>query len=124
MSLRVTNRKGAWMRRLFGLLSGLGTFYALGSEWIAVGDVATIAATTPICVAILAGPMLHERVPRSVKYGIALGFAGVVVLLQPSFGTAAPIALLACAGVRVCVCVRHHLAAPHERKRDQREHRV
>lgn len=97
-SLRVTNQKGAWMRSLFGLLSALGVFYALGSERIAVGDVATIAATTPIWVAMLSGPMLHERVPRSVKYGIALGFAGVLVLLQPSFGTGVRVALAACGG--------------------------
>jgi drug/metabolite transporter (DMT)-like permease len=98
ISLRVRNQRAAWMRSGFGTLSALGSFYALGSDRIAVGDVATISATTPMFVALLVGPLLGERVPRSVKWGIVLGFAGVAVLLQPSFRTSAPVALAAFLG--------------------------
>jgi drug/metabolite transporter (DMT)-like permease len=95
ISLRVRNQRAAFMRSGFGTLSALGTFYALGSDKIAVGDVATITATTPIFVALMAGPLLGERVPRSVKAGIVLGFTGVAVLLQPSFQTGAAAAMAA-----------------------------
>jgi drug/metabolite transporter (DMT)-like permease len=94
----VRDRRAAWLRSVFGAGSALGVFYALGSRQIAVGDAATLAATAPLFVALLSGPMLGERVSRRMAAGIALGFGGVVVLVGPSFESAAVPALASLAG--------------------------
>lgn len=97
-TLRVQDRRATWLRSLFGVGSALGVFYALGSREIAVGDAATLSATAPLFVALLSAPMLGERVSRRTAAGIAVGFAGVIVLVGPSFGSALAPALAALAG--------------------------
>lgn len=97
-TLRVNDRRATWLRSAFGVGSALGVFYSLGSREIAVGDAATLSATAPLFVALLSAPMLGERVSRRTAAGIALGFAGVVVLVGPSFHSAAAPALAALAG--------------------------
>jgi drug/metabolite transporter (DMT)-like permease len=97
-TLRIHHPRGTWMRSIFGTLSALGTFYALGSSRIAVGDAAAYGATAPIFVAVLSGPLLGERVTRSVWVGVALGFAGVVVLMRPGFGSPIGVAAIAIGG--------------------------
>jgi drug/metabolite transporter (DMT)-like permease len=61
VSLRVTDRRGTWRRSIYGTMAALGAFYALSSPSIGVGDAATLGATAPIFVAMLAGPLLGER---------------------------------------------------------------
>ncbi len=97
-SLRVTDRPGTWRRSIFGTLSAIGTFYALSSSRIGLGDAATLNATAPIFVALLSGRLLGERVGRPVWAALALAFAGIVALLRPSFEVAAPVALVATTG--------------------------
>jgi drug/metabolite transporter (DMT)-like permease len=97
-SLRITDRRSTWRRSAFGALSALCTFYALGSSRIALGDVATLGATAPIFVAVLSAPLLGERVGGRVTLAIVLVFAGIVVVVGPSFGIAAPVAAIAIAG--------------------------
>ena len=97
-SLRITDRRSTWRRSIFGALSALCTFYALGSSRIALGDVATLGATAPIFVAILSGPLLGERVGGRVTLAITLVFAGIVGVVGPSFGIAAPVAAVAISG--------------------------
>jgi drug/metabolite transporter (DMT)-like permease len=97
-SLRVIDRRGTWMRSLFGAGSAVGVFYALGTRRIAVGDAATLSATAPFFVALLSHHLLGERVARRVALAVAIGFVGVAVLVSPSFHSAAPVALLALAG--------------------------
>jgi drug/metabolite transporter (DMT)-like permease len=97
-SLRITDRRSTWRRSGFGALSALCTFYALGSTQIALGDVATLGATAPIFVAVLSGPLLGEPVGGWVALAIALVFAGIVGVVGPSFGVAAPVAAIAIAG--------------------------
>jgi drug/metabolite transporter (DMT)-like permease len=96
--LRVNDRRATWLRSVFGTGSALGVFYSLGSRRIAVGDAATLSATAPLFVALLSAPLLGERVSRRTALGVALGFAGVVVLVGPSFRSAAAPALAALAG--------------------------
>jgi drug/metabolite transporter (DMT)-like permease len=88
-SLAVTDRGGTWRRSIYGTISALGTFFALSSPRVAVGDAATLGATAPIFVAALSGRLLNERVGRRLWVAIALAFAGIVLLLRPSFTTAA-----------------------------------
>jgi drug/metabolite transporter (DMT)-like permease len=97
-SLRITDRASTWRRSVFGALSALCTFYALGSSRIALGDVATLGATTPIFVAVLSAPLLGEHVGRQVILAIVLVFAGIVGVVGPSFGIAGPVAAIAIAG--------------------------
>jgi drug/metabolite transporter (DMT)-like permease len=97
-SLRVTDRGGTWRRSIYGTLAAVGSFYALASSRIAVGDAATLGATTPIFVALLSRPLLGERVGRHVALAVALAFAGVLVIVRPSFALAGPVALVATAG--------------------------
>ena len=97
-SLAVTDRGGTWRRSIYGTVSALGTFFALSSPRVAVGDAATLGATAPIFVAALSGRLLHEHVGRRLWVAIALAFTGIVLLLRPSFTTAAPVAAVATAG--------------------------
>jgi len=97
-SLRITDRSSAWRRSIFGALSALCTFYALASNRIPLGDVATLGATAPIFVAVLSGPLLGESVGIRVAVDISLVFAGVVAVVGPSFAIAAPVAAVAMAG--------------------------
>ena len=97
-SLRITDRRSTWRRSVFGALSALCTFYALASTRIALGDVATLGATAPIFVAVLSRPLLGEHVGRRVAVAIALVFAGILAVVGPSFGIAAPVAAVALSG--------------------------
>jgi drug/metabolite transporter (DMT)-like permease len=97
-SLRVTDRAGTWRRSVFGTLAAVGSFYALGSSRIAVGDAATLGATTPIFVALLSRPLLGERVGRHVALAVGLAFTGVLAIVRPSFALAWPVALVATVG--------------------------
>jgi drug/metabolite transporter (DMT)-like permease len=97
-SLRITDRPNTWRRTVFGTLAAICTFYALASSRIAVGDAATLTATAPVFVALLSGPLLGERVGSRVALVIALGFAGIVAVVRPSFDLAFPIAVIATIG--------------------------
>ena len=97
-SLRVTDRAGTWQRSIYGTLAAGASFYALASHRVAVGDAATLGATTPLFVALLSRPLLGERVGRHVALAVALAFAGIVLLLRPSFVLAWPVAAIATLG--------------------------
>jgi drug/metabolite transporter (DMT)-like permease len=94
---RIVNWKASWLRSVFGTLAALGTFYALSSPRLPIGDAATLGATTPIFVALLAGPLLGERVGRGLGIAVVLAFLGVALIVRPSFGAALDVALLATA---------------------------
>ena len=98
VSLEVPDRGGTWRRSIYGTLAALGSFFALSSPRVAVGDAATLGATAPIFVAALSGRLLDERVGRRLWAAVALAFAGIVLLVRPSFTTAAPVAAIATAG--------------------------
>jgi drug/metabolite transporter (DMT)-like permease len=55
-------------------------------------------ASTPLWVAVFSGPMLREKVGLPVWAGIAVGFAGVAVLLQAGIAWRNPTALLVIVG--------------------------
>ncbi len=97
-SLRVTDRQGTWRRSIYGTLAALASFYVLASPTVAVGDAATFGATAPIFVALLSGPLLGERVGRRIWLAVAMAFAGIILVVRPSFALAAPVAAVATAG--------------------------
>jgi S-adenosylmethionine uptake transporter len=96
--LRVTDRRGTWRRSIYGTMAALGAFYSLSSPGVGVGDAATLGATAPIFVALLSGPLLGERVGGRLWIAVAMAFAGIVLLVRPSFSLAAPVAVVAIAG--------------------------
>lgn len=98
VSLRITDQRTAWMRSGFGALNAAAVFHVLGQPRIAIGDVATLSATGPLFVALLSYPLIRERVPRFVGLGVAIGFAGVAVLVRPALRTAGDLALITLAG--------------------------
>lgn len=86
--------RAAWPKRMadwgHAMVSGvlLHAIY-LGGVWWAIGAglpagiSALIAAVQPLLTAFLAYPLLRERISRINALGIAVGFAGVVVVLAP-----------------------------------------
>ena len=98
VSLRVADRKNAWLRSVFGTGGALALFHALGTKGIAVGDATTLYSTTPLWVALLSGPLLGERVSALVWAGVALGFAGVATLLGAHFTAVGAVGLIVLVG--------------------------
>jgi drug/metabolite transporter (DMT)-like permease len=88
-SLRITRVREAWLRSAFGTLSAAGTFYVFAAPALALGDAATLFATSPMFVALLSAPLLGEKVPRQFVLALALGFAGIALVARPSFSIAA-----------------------------------
>jgi drug/metabolite transporter (DMT)-like permease len=97
-SLRVTDRRASWARAVFGTLSALCVFYAITSPRIHLGDAATLGATAPIFVALLAPRLLGERPSRAVAMALGLAFVGVILVLEPQFRSAAGVAAVATLG--------------------------
>ena len=97
-SLRIIDRPNARRRSGYGTLAAMCTFYALASTRIALGDAATLGATAPIFVALLAPRLLGERHEGRVAAAVMLGFAGIVAVLRPSFQIAVSVAAIATLG--------------------------
>jgi drug/metabolite transporter (DMT)-like permease len=97
-SLRVADRHASWARAIFGTLSALCVFYAITSPRIHLGDAATLGATAPIFVALLAPRLLGERPSRTVGLALGLAFVGVILVLKPQFRSAAGVAAIATLG--------------------------
>ena len=115
-SLRVTDQKNAWLRSAFGTGGALALFSALGTKAISVGDATTLYATTPLWVAMLSGPVLHEKVRGTVWAGVAVGFVGVAVLLGARFqwsGGAGPVVLVGAVSYALAL-LRLRRMGPHE----------
>lgn len=62
-------------------LGYLGMFHA--AEFVSPGTATVIANTQPLLAAVLASIVLGERLTLQGKCGLALGFAGIVVLTSP-----------------------------------------
>ena len=90
-SLRLIDKRGAWMRTLYGTVALMATFYAISSPHLPIGDIITITATTPIFVALLSPALLGERVERRIWLATPLAFVGVAVVVQPAVGSASTI---------------------------------
>jgi len=97
-TLRVKNRRAIWGRSISGTIANGCTFFALSAPAIAVGDVATLRGTAPICIAALGALVLKERGGRRVVLAVPVAFAGVLVLVQPQFAVSGTLALIALAG--------------------------
>ena len=71
-------RSTAWMSITF-------LFYA-GLRHVPLAESIMLVSTAPFMIALLAGPLLGERMTRSAWAAVAIGFAGVLVVLRPGLG--------------------------------------
>ncbi|MDA1098582.1 MAG: DMT family transporter [Proteobacteria bacterium] len=62
-------------------LGFLGMFHA--AEFVSPGIATVIANTQPLLAAVLAGIFLGERLDLGGKFGLALGFGGIVIIAAP-----------------------------------------
>ena len=62
-------------------LAYLGMFHA--AEFVSPGIATVIANTQPLLAAILAGMFLNEHLDNIGKTGLALGFAGIILIAAP-----------------------------------------
>ena len=79
-------------RSLMLLTSSTFFFSAIGR--VPLADATAVSFTAPFLVAILAGPMLGERVSRGHWLAIAAGFGGALIVIRPTGGAANVYALL------------------------------
>ena len=68
--------------------------WAFGLTLLPLATVFALEFTTPVWVALLAIPLLRERMTRGRFVAVALGFAGVLVILRPGVETLQPAGLL------------------------------
>ena len=82
----IAYRTPHWRRQLSRGLSGTGSlmcyFFALGA--LPLATAVTLNYTSPLFVALLLALWFREPVGRGLFGAVALGFIGVVVLLQPT----------------------------------------
>jgi drug/metabolite transporter (DMT)-like permease len=103
MSRPVTLRsKRPWLQLARStLLFGSTSANLLAVHQLQLSETATISFLTPIFVALLAGPLLGEKVSTERLIVIVIGFLGVVIATRPGTAAFQPIVLIAIAGV-VC----------------------
>lgn len=77
------------------------TANVLAVRELQLSETATISFLTPVFVALLARPVLGERVSAERMIAIALGFLGVTIATRPGAAAFQPIVFVAVAGV-VC----------------------
>ncbi|MBF9233815.1 DMT family transporter [Microvirga sp. BT350] len=68
--------------------------WAYSLTLLPLATVFALEFTTPAWVALLAIPLLHERMNRGRLVAVVLGFAGVLIILRPGVGTLQPASLL------------------------------
>jgi drug/metabolite transporter (DMT)-like permease len=83
------------------LLLGATVSVVVALRQLQLAETATISFLTPIFVALLAGPLLGERVGAERAIAIAVGFLGVLIATRPGTSAFQPVVFVAVAGV-VC----------------------
>ena len=92
-----TRRLPLQLARSFLLfLSTICNFVAL--QYLQLVEALSIVFSTPLIVALLAGPILGERIGMQRLIAVCVGFVGVLVVARPGLGTMHPAALLSLTG--------------------------
>ncbi len=95
LSLRTRRFGSHFGRSVAGVASMYLSFYSIAHMRLA--DAYTLTYTAPLFMPFLARWWLGEPVPRYAAGAVALGFAGVILLLKPGWGLFQPVALAALA---------------------------
>ncbi len=91
------------LQTLRGIIQSLGTLaFVLAAAGMPVADAIALLYVYPFIVTALAPIMLSERVPAIAWIGVAGGFVGVVIIMQPGFEGVSVYALW---GVVCGICV-------------------
>ena len=93
--LRTGHLKLQITRSLLLVVATVGNFLAL--RWMQLDEVLSIIFTFPFVVAIVSGPMLGEWIGWRRWSAVGFGFAGVLLIVRPGFGTMHPAALFSLA---------------------------
>lgn len=89
----VTRRAGLYVvRAAFMVVASLTILYAV--VWMPVAEVTALSFTTPLFAAVLAVALLEERPGLRRWSALAVGFAGMLVILRPGLTAFDPVALL------------------------------
>lgn len=81
------------------LLLGSTAFGVIALRSLQLAETATISFLTPIFVALLAGPLLGERVGFERMIAIVVGFVGVLIATRPGTSAFQPVVVIAVVGV-------------------------
>jgi drug/metabolite transporter (DMT)-like permease len=102
--LTLVQREVGWRALLAGgmgalvlrglIMFGAYTAYYMAFPALPLADAVALYFTVPLFLTALAGPVLGEHVGWKVWTAVALGFGGVLVMLQPGSGLFEPAALL------------------------------
>lgn len=90
------------LRNAIHFAAQFGWFYAIAR--IPIAEVFAIEFTSPIWTALLAALFLGERLTGARLAGLALGFAGVLIVLRPGLAIIDPAALAALAAAFGYAC--------------------
>ena len=99
MTPGVTRTVRPWLqagRSVLLLASTALNFFAL--KYLQLTETVSIMFSTPFLVALLAGPLLGERVGPRRLAAIAVGFVGILIITRPGLGGLHPAAFLSVAG--------------------------
>lgn len=105
-----------WLMTLRALLLvGVTLFMQLALATLPLAETSALVFTTPLLVALLAGPLLGEKVPARVWIATALGFAGALLIARPG-GAMAGIGIVYAAAAALCyalyqILTRHLVAS-------------
>ena len=98
---QITGRRFGWhlMRSVAHYAGQYGWFY--GIALIPLAEVFALEFTIPVWVALLAAPLLHERMTPSRWLAVGLGIVGMLIILRPGLSVIRPAALIVL-GAAVC----------------------
>lgn len=100
--LRTTRLPLHLLRGVFGLCSGTCAFFAYASMPLA--DAYAVAFSAPLFITALSVPLLKEQVGWRRWSAVAVGFAGILVMLRPGAGVISLGALAALGGALFYSC--------------------
>ena len=91
-SIRSARMMGHGLRNTVHFCGQWGWLYGLGA--LPLAEVIAIEFTAPIWTALLASVFIAERLTRSRVLAVALGFAGILILLRPGIAIIHPASLV------------------------------
>lgn len=99
-ALIATRHPGLMIVRALTLV-GVTLFMQLALRTLPLAESSALVFTTPLLVALLAGPLLGETIPRRAWIATAAGFAGVLLIARPG-GTVGGIGVVYAGAAALC----------------------
>jgi drug/metabolite transporter (DMT)-like permease len=90
--VRTTNLRLQILRGL--VLTGSSLVFLTGLSFMPLAEAASIGFMAPLMIAVLSGPVLHERVEARTWLALAAGFGGMLLIIRPGGGLLTWVALL------------------------------